>query len=87
MIGFHGFGSDQGTIHQQQIRPFVSPVVDKFRSVQQMIDQLVSFILTLIRNKSLNFFRGGQCADLIDIRAADEVGIIRLGGRGQVQAF
>ena len=57
---------------QQQIGPFVGPVVDELVALEKLVDQLRALVRRLVGQEVLDFFGGGQNAGGIQIRAADE---------------
>ena len=62
---------------QQQIGPFVGPVIDKLIAFEKCVDQLRALVGRLVGEEVLDFFGGGQNAGGIEESAADESGIAR----------
>ena len=58
--------------HEQQVGPFVSPVVDELVALEQRVDQLRALVGRFVGKKLLDFFRGRQDARRIQERAANE---------------
>ena len=72
---------------QQQIRPFVGPVVDVLVALEQLVDEFRALIRGFIRKKLLDLFGGGQDAGGIQEGPAKKCRIRYLAGRLDVQAF
>jgi len=79
---FELFGADE-----QQIGPFIGPVIHKFGTAKQRFDEPVAFGRRFVAQESASFFSRRQNSSGIDVSTADELGIAATWGRRQVEVL
>ena len=63
--------------NQQQVGPFVGPIIDEFVLLQEAVDQLGALVFGTVAQEGFHVLGGGQRARSIQVRAADKGRVVR----------
>ena len=59
VVGLHRGWTELRTVDQEQVGPFVGPVIDEFRAGEERVDQSSAFVSAGVFEERFDFFGGG----------------------------